>query len=86
MAEVASVIEAPWTMSTTQDLIFPDARGVRPENLEANVKSEAALFRAAVSDSIVHKAMIEVGHLLQPPLLLRAPHIVQRIEEANASA
>jgi 2-polyprenyl-6-methoxyphenol hydroxylase-like FAD-dependent oxidoreductase len=86
MAEVASVIEAPWTMSTTQDLIFPDTRGVRPENLEATVKSEAALFRAAVSDPIVHKAMIEVGHLLQPPLLLRAPHIVQRIEEANASA
>jgi 2-polyprenyl-6-methoxyphenol hydroxylase-like FAD-dependent oxidoreductase len=86
MAEVASIIEAPWTMSTTCDLIFPDTRGVRPENLEATVKSEAALFRAAVSDPVVHKAMIEVGHLLQPPLMLRAPHIVQRIEEVNAAA
>src|SRR5260370_30081708 len=46
MAEVASIIEAPWTMSTTCDLIFPDTRGVRPENLEATVPSEAAPFLA----------------------------------------
>jgi len=32
MAEVASVLETPWTMSTSADFAFPGTRGERPEN------------------------------------------------------
>jgi len=66
MAEVASVLETPWNMSTSADLAFPRTRGERPENFEEAQQFEAALFRAVVADPVVHRAMMEVGQLLQP--------------------
>jgi 2-polyprenyl-6-methoxyphenol hydroxylase-like FAD-dependent oxidoreductase len=86
MAEVGSVLETPWAMSTGADLAFPETRGVRPENFEESIQFEAALFRAVVVDPVVHKAMMEVAQLLQPGSLLRAPHIMERIEAAGADA
>jgi 2-polyprenyl-6-methoxyphenol hydroxylase-like FAD-dependent oxidoreductase len=84
MAGVESVLETPWSMSTSADLAFPKTRGERPENFEKGREFEAALFRAVVADPIVHGAMIEVGQLLQPRNLLQEPHIKQRIEAASA--
>ncbi len=63
---------------------FPKTRGERPENFEKGQQFEAALFRAVVADPIVHRAMTEVGQLLQPQSLFREPHIKQRIEAASA--
>jgi hypothetical protein len=63
---------------------FPKTRGERPENFEKDQQFEAALFRAVVADPIVHRAMIEVGQLLQPQSLFHGPHIKQRIEAASA--
>jgi hypothetical protein len=34
MAEIASVLETPWSMSTTADLAFPQTCGKRPEKFE----------------------------------------------------
>jgi 2-polyprenyl-6-methoxyphenol hydroxylase-like FAD-dependent oxidoreductase len=84
MAGVESVLQTPWSMSTSADLAFPKTRGERPENFEKGREFEAALFRAAVADPVVHRAMIEVGQLLQPRELLREPRIVERIEAASA--
>ena len=86
MAEVASVLETPWTMSTSADLAFPQTRGERPANFAEAREFEAALFRAAVSDPIVHRAMIEVAHLLQPQSRLHEPDIIRRIEAVPAKA
>jgi 2-polyprenyl-6-methoxyphenol hydroxylase-like FAD-dependent oxidoreductase len=58
MAEVASVLETPWIMSTSADLVFPQTRGERPDNFAEARQFEAALFRAAVADPVVHRAMI----------------------------
>jgi hypothetical protein len=80
MAEVASVLETPWIMSTSADLAFPQTRGERPDNFAEAREFEAALFRAAVADPVVHRAMIEVAHLLQPQSLLQEPDIIRRIE------
>ena len=44
---------------------------------------EAALFRAAVTDPVVHRAMLEVAQLLQPQSLLQEPNIMRRIEAAS---
>ena len=85
MAEVASVLETPWAMATSRDLMFPDTRGPRPENFQASVEFESAMFRAAVMDPVVHKAAMDVNQLLQPRSLLRSPHIMARIEEANGA-
>jgi len=86
MAEVASVLETPWIMSTSADLAFPQTRGERPDNFAEAREFEAALFRAAVSDPVVHRAMIEVAHLLQPQSRLHEPDIIRRIEAVPAKA
>jgi 2-polyprenyl-6-methoxyphenol hydroxylase-like FAD-dependent oxidoreductase len=86
MSDVASVLETPWSMSTGPDLAFPSTRGSRPEKFEEARQFEAALFRAAMVDPVVHRALTEVGQLLQPQTLLRRPDILRRIEAASASA
>jgi hypothetical protein len=83
MAEVASVLETPWTMSTSADLAFPGTRGERPDNFAEAQRFEAALFRAAIADPVVHRAMIEVAQLLRPHQRLREPDIMRRIEAAS---
>jgi 2-polyprenyl-6-methoxyphenol hydroxylase-like FAD-dependent oxidoreductase len=83
MAEVAAVLETPWNMSTSADLAFPGTRGERPDNFEEAQQFEAALFRAVVADPLVHRAMMEVGQLLQPRSLLQEPHIMRRIEAVS---
>jgi 2-polyprenyl-6-methoxyphenol hydroxylase-like FAD-dependent oxidoreductase len=84
MAGVESVLQTPWSMSTSADLSFPKTRGKRPENFEKVRQFEAALFRAVVADPVVHRAMIEVSQLLRPHQLLHEPHIMERIEAASA--
>jgi hypothetical protein len=86
MAEVASVLETPWNMSTSADLAFPGTRGERPDNFAEAQEFEAALFRAVVADPLVHRAMIEVGQLLQPQSLLQEPAIMRRIEAVSTKA
>jgi 2-polyprenyl-6-methoxyphenol hydroxylase-like FAD-dependent oxidoreductase len=86
MAEVASVLQTPWSMSTSADLAFPGTRGERPENFEEAQQFEAALFRAVVADPVVHRAMMEVGQLLQPHSRLQEPDILRRIEAVSAKA
>src|SRR5882757_10352671 len=46
---------------------------------------EAVLFRAVVTDPVVHRAMMKVCHLLQPQRLLQQPDIMQRIEAVAAN-
>jgi 2-polyprenyl-6-methoxyphenol hydroxylase-like FAD-dependent oxidoreductase len=85
MASVASVLETPWTMSTSADLAFPQTRGERPDDFMEAREFEAALFRAAVADPVVHRAMIEVAQLLQPRTRLQHPDIMRRIEAASGA-
>jgi 2-polyprenyl-6-methoxyphenol hydroxylase-like FAD-dependent oxidoreductase len=80
MAEVASVLETPWNMSTSADLAFPGTRGERPEDFAETQQFEGALFRAAVADPVVHRAVMEVAQLLQPQSRLQDPQIMRRIE------
>ena len=86
MAEVASVLETPWNMSTSADLAFPATRGERPETFEEARQFEAAVFRAAVADPVIHRATMEVAQLLQPQSLLHEPEIMRRIEAEPAKA
>lgn len=86
MARVESILRTPWDMSTNTDLAFPKTRGQRPDNFAQIQKFDAALFRALVADPVVHRAMVEVGQLLQPGSLLHEPDIKQRIAAASVSA
>jgi 2-polyprenyl-6-methoxyphenol hydroxylase-like FAD-dependent oxidoreductase len=86
MAEVASVLGTPWMMSTSADLAFPQTRGERPANFAEARQFETALFRAAVADPVVHRAMMEVAQLLEPQQRLHEPDIMRRIEAASVKA
>src|SRR6267378_187263 len=86
MAEVAWVLETPWNMSTSADLAFPGTRGDRPENFEEAQQFEAALFRTAVVDPVVHRALMEVAQLLQPHSRLQESDIMRRIEAVSTKA
>jgi hypothetical protein len=81
MAQVASVIHTPWGMSTSADLAFPETRGDRPVDF-VDSRFEADLFRAAVVDPVVHRAMMEVAQLLRPFSRLQEPEIRERIDAA----
>lgn len=82
MAEIGSVLQTPWIMSTSADLAFPGTRGERPEGFEEGRQYEAAAFRAAAVDPVVHRALLEVSQLLKPLDILHAPEMKQRIEAA----
>ena len=86
MAEVATVLETPWTMSTSADLAFPQTRGERPDDFAEAQRFDAALFRAAVADPVVHRATIEVAQLLQPRTRLQEPDIMRRIDAVPTRA
>jgi len=86
MAEVAAVLETPWTMSTSADLAFPQTRGERPDDFAEAQRFDAALFRAAVADPVVHRATIEVAQLLQPRTRLQEPDIMRRIDAVPTRA
>jgi len=70
-------------MSTSADFAFPGTRGERPEDFAKAQQFEAALFRAAVADPVVHRALMEVAQLLQPQSRLQEPQIMRRIEKAS---
>jgi 2-polyprenyl-6-methoxyphenol hydroxylase-like FAD-dependent oxidoreductase len=86
IAKVASVLETPWSMSTSADLAFPMTRGERPQNFEEAQQFEAALFRAVAADPVVHRAMMEVAQLLHPHSRLQETAIMRRIEAVSTKA
>ena len=86
MADVASVRETPWNMSTSADLAFPATRGERPEKFGEAQQFEAALFRTAVADPVVHRAMMDVAQLLRPQSRLQEPDMLRRIEAVSTKA
>ena len=83
MAGITDILQTPWVMSTRADLAFPATRGERPEDFEEGQAFEAALFRAATVDPVVHRAMVDVMQLLKPMGALREAEIQRRIEAAS---
>jgi hypothetical protein len=61
MRDIPSVVQAPWTMASSVDLAFPEARGERPEHFEQHRRFEAAIARAAVADPDVHRALMRAA-------------------------
>jgi 2-polyprenyl-6-methoxyphenol hydroxylase-like FAD-dependent oxidoreductase len=85
MAQVPTILHTPWNMSANADFTFPGTRGERPANFEEGQQFEAALFRAAVVDPVVHRTLMDVAQLLKPATLLQEPEMQRRIEAAASS-
>ena len=80
MSGVESILQTPWTMAANSDLAFPQTQAMRPDDFAKAQGTQAALFKAIVDDPVVHRAFVEVSHLLQPYGVLRTPAIRARIE------
>jgi 2-polyprenyl-6-methoxyphenol hydroxylase-like FAD-dependent oxidoreductase len=80
IAGVGSILQTPWTMAANSDLAFPQTQAVRPDNFAKAQEAQAALFKAIAIDPVVHRAFVEVSHLLQPYSVLRTSAIRERIE------
>jgi hypothetical protein len=85
MSGIESILQTPWNMALNSDLAFPQTQATRPDHFERSQGAQAALFRTIVDDPIMHRAFVEVSHLLQPYSLLRTPAIRERIEAAAAA-
>jgi 2-polyprenyl-6-methoxyphenol hydroxylase-like FAD-dependent oxidoreductase len=80
IAAVQPLLAAVWAMSAVPDLAHPLARGERPDGLEEELQATIALNRLAVRDPEVHRLLIAVHHLIEPPSVLQAPQFVRRVE------
>jgi 2-polyprenyl-6-methoxyphenol hydroxylase-like FAD-dependent oxidoreductase len=85
LSGVESILQTPWTMALNSDLAFPQTQATRPDNFQKSQGTQAALLQTIVNDPVVHRAFVEVSHLLQPYSLLRTPAIRERIEAVAAA-
>ena len=85
-AEVQALIETPWAMAATPDLVFPQTRGERPPDFESRLNFGRALMQLAARDPAVHKLTTEVQHLLKPRSVYRDPELVRRVMAVMAEA
>ncbi len=86
LADVPSILDAPWATAVIPDFLDPLTQGDRPANLENSLKSTAALIKLASEDAEVHRLVIEVGHLLKPRSVLAGPEIEERVRAMMAEA
>jgi 2-polyprenyl-6-methoxyphenol hydroxylase-like FAD-dependent oxidoreductase len=80
LSESLPLVEAPWGMSATPDLVYPGTRGERPADFENRLKHNRALLRAAIRDAAVQRLLAEVQQLLKPPSVLQDPVVDQLVQ------
>jgi 2-polyprenyl-6-methoxyphenol hydroxylase-like FAD-dependent oxidoreductase len=85
-AEVAELIETPWSSAAIPDFAYPKTIGERPPDLESRLEFARALNQLAAEDAAVHRLMTEVQHLLKTNSALREPTLVARVEAMMAAA
>lgn len=75
---LAAVIDAPWAMSTGEDLRYPEVEGPRPPWTGAMEWYTARVHRAALHDPHVARAFYRAMHMVAPPtvLLAQAPRVL----------
>jgi hypothetical protein len=86
IAGVQPVLATAWSASAVPDFLHPQTRGERPENLKQSLRFSAALKQIAAGDPGVHKLMMMVRHLVEPPRALQSPELVQRVAAGMGKA
>jgi 2-polyprenyl-6-methoxyphenol hydroxylase-like FAD-dependent oxidoreductase len=79
LGNLGGLIETPWSLSATPDLVYPATRGERPPSFAEGQRYNAALLRLAVEDAAVHRVVLQVQHLLRPLSDLRTPELRERV-------
>jgi 2-polyprenyl-6-methoxyphenol hydroxylase-like FAD-dependent oxidoreductase len=84
LQRIESVIDDPWIISSVPDLLYPDARGQRPENFRQVLEYQVALAKAATRDAVLNKLCVEVRDLVKPASAVHAPEIIEMVKALNA--
>lgn len=80
MSNVGALLQFPWAIGVNADFAYRGTRGTLPDGYAEAVAFEAALFRAAAADPIVHRAFSNAMQLLEPFEVLQSPDIKRRID------
>jgi 2-polyprenyl-6-methoxyphenol hydroxylase-like FAD-dependent oxidoreductase len=86
LSHLGALIEAPWALAATPDFVYPETRGERPPFFADGQRFNAALMQLAAEDASVHRAVLEVQHLLRPLSDLRTPELRERVLASMAAA
>jgi 2-polyprenyl-6-methoxyphenol hydroxylase-like FAD-dependent oxidoreductase len=86
LCAMESIVENPWSLSALPDLVYPDARGERPADLEKSMEHHIAITQAAHHDPDIHKRLIEVLNLLKPVSALEALEVMQKVDGEELKA
>jgi 2-polyprenyl-6-methoxyphenol hydroxylase-like FAD-dependent oxidoreductase len=85
-AELASIVDAPWAISTNGDLDFPGVPGERTPEVQMGNAFIGKLTVAATKDPELTKAFLQVAGLKAPLSSLMEPEIIERVERGSAAA
>ncbi|WP_329241797.1 hypothetical protein OG417_42920 [Actinoallomurus sp. NBC_01490] len=72
------VIDVPWQMSTGSDFAYPETVGPRPFGIDLLNRYVRQVMLASHVSPAVHKAILDVQHLMAPPSVLFRPRTVAR--------
>ena len=86
LSAIEAIIENPWSLAALPDLVYPDARGKRPADLEKSIRHHMAITQAAHHDPDIHKRLVEVLNLLKPVSALKALEVTQKATGAEVKA
>jgi hypothetical protein len=78
-SEIASLIDAPWEISTGGDLGFPGVQGNRTLKVRLGNAYMSRLQAAATNDASVTRAFFRVAGLIDPPQALMRPGVIARV-------
>ena len=85
LGEAEALLKDPWTMSATPDFLYPETRGIRPKDLDDNLRFQNAMLRLSTRDADLVELIAEVRHMLKPMSVLNEPELVRRVEEEMAA-
>jgi 2-polyprenyl-6-methoxyphenol hydroxylase-like FAD-dependent oxidoreductase len=77
--DVSAVIDAPWDMSASSDLGFPEVQGRRTMKARMGNRYIPRLLTAAAGDPVLSRAFLRTAGLVDPPESLMRPGIMSRV-------
>ncbi len=78
--QAAQIIETPWTLTSNQDLAFPQTQGERPADLEERVQYFMTVDALTAEDDEVYRLLVDVLNLAKPISALREEPLRSRVE------
>jgi 2-polyprenyl-6-methoxyphenol hydroxylase-like FAD-dependent oxidoreductase len=79
MSKVDALVDAPWGITTGEDLRYPSVAGKRPPGFGVVGRYMERVHHAAARDPVVLRRFFDVAGLLAPPTAILSPAIAWRV-------